>query len=78
MNELAAKYQTGLDAIALRFCIDSIDAFKVLSGAANKLHLSDNLKATQLELEESDIGILKEMAISPEQYWKERKQLVWN
>ncbi len=78
LQELAAKYQTGIDAIALRFCIDSIDVFKVLSGAANTSHLSDNLEATQFELEEKDIALMKKLAIAPEQHWKERKQLSWN
>lgn len=78
LQELAVKYKTGLDAIALRFCIDSIDPFKVLSGASNKSHLSDNLQATQFKLEGKDLSTLKDLAISPEQYWDERKQLTWN
>ena len=78
LQELAVKYNTGVDAIALRFCIDSIDAFKVLSGAANKVHLIENLKANQFRLDEIDIDNLKTMAIEPTQYWTERKQLGWN
>lgn len=78
LNDLAEKYGVGVDAIALRFCIDSIPVFKVLSGAANEQHLSDNLKATRFELEENEIEILKELKISPDNYWNERKQLGWN
>ncbi len=78
LNDLAEKYGVGVDAIALRFCIDSIPVFKVLSGAANEQHLSDNLKATQFELDENDVEILKELKVSPENYWNERKLLGWN
>lgn len=78
LQTLADKYSVGLDAIALRFCMDSIDVYKVLSGASNSVHLSDNLKVNQFELEESDIRKLKEFAIEPEEYWKERKELAWN
>jgi len=59
LQTLADKYSVGLDAIALRFCMDSIDVYKVLSGASNSVHLSDNLKVNQFELEESDIRKLK-------------------
>lgn len=78
LNDIAKKYRVGVDAIALRFCTDSIPVFKVLSGAANELHLSDNIKTTQFELEENDIEILKELKIAPSYYWNERRQLAWN
>lgn len=78
LNDLAEKYGVGVDAISLRFCMDSIPVFKVLSGAANDQHLSDNLKITQFELAENDIEILKELKYTPAQYWNERKQLGWN
>ncbi len=75
---LAKKYDVGIDAIALRFCIDSIAPYKVLSGAANELHLSENSKATHFKLEAKDIAALKEMSISSDTYWTERKLLAWN
>ncbi len=78
LTELAQTYQVGIDAIALRFCMDSIPAFKVLSGASKIEHLSDNLKAENFKLTAAQIQSLKELAIAPEQYWKERKQLSWN
>ena len=78
LNELAEKYGVGIDAIALRFCMDSIPVFKVLSGAANEQHLSGNLRVSQFELEENEIGILKKLRITPAKYWNERKQLGWN
>ncbi len=78
LQELAKKYDVGIDAIALNFCINSLPVYKVLSGAAIPSHLSDNLKADQIELSEKDLQSLKVLAISPEKYWKERKQLGWN
>jgi len=78
MSRLSEKYDVGIDAIALRFCIDSIPVYKVLSGATIKEHLDSNLKSNTFELEESDINLLKSMAITPDEYWTERKQLTWN
>lgn len=78
LKQLAQKYNVGIDAIALRFCVDSIPIYKVLSGAANEQHLSDNLKTDDFKLEEKEIASLRELSISPIQFWKERKQLDWN
>ena len=78
LEELAQKYEVGLDAIALRFCIDSIKPFKVLSGAANSLHLEQNMKADTFKLEAEDIERLKQFKVQPEAYWAERKRLGWN
>ncbi|NNF34959.1 MAG: aldo/keto reductase [Saprospiraceae bacterium] len=78
LGELAKKYDVGIDAIALRYCIDSIPSFIVLSGASLKAHLIDNLKAETFQLSEKDIGALKEFTIPPQQYWDERKKLKWN
>jgi len=81
LHSLANKYDVGIDAIALRFCIDSLlpfHPFKVLSGAATQQQLSENLKANQFQLTEQEIDILKGLAIEPTPYWQERKQLAWN
>lgn len=78
LTQLATKYSVGVDAIALRFCIDSIPSFVVLSGAATKGHLIDNLKALDFKLEQVEINTLKNLAVSREDYWSERKTLPWN
>ena len=78
LANLADKYNVGIDAIALRYCIDSIPSFKVLSGAAVKEHLMDNLKAETFQLTPHDVEALNELASSPQHYWDERKQLDWN
>ena len=78
LNQLSQKYNVGVDAIGLRFCMDSIPVFKVLSGAANQDHLSGNMKVVDFTLDDEDINLLKELSIEPSEYWNERKQLVWN
>ena len=75
---LANKYEVGVDAIALRFCIDTINPFMVLSGASEEFQLLENLKSNQFVLEEEDINLLKSFKLDPSSYWEERKQLNWN
>lgn len=75
---LAKKYDVGVDAIALRFCIDTINPFMVLSGASEENQLLENLKANQIELEQEDIELLKSFKLDPSAYWNERKELSWN
>ncbi len=78
LNRLAQKYEVGIDAIAMRFCMDSIPISIVLSGAANGQHLSSNAKSDGFELDASEVAALKELAVRPQQYWDERKKLSWN
>ena len=59
----------------MRFCIDSIMPYKVLSGAAKAFHLTENLKAEQFQLTEENLVLLKQFAITPSFSWKERKEL---
>ena len=75
---LAKKYNVGIDAIALRFCMDSIAPYQVLSGAANELHLAQNSKASHFKLADKDLAALTDMAVTPQSYWAERKLLAWN
>jgi len=75
---LATKYKVGVDAIALRFCIDTVNPFMVLSGASAAFQISENLKANQFEIEKQDIDLLKSFKVAPNDYWNERKKLSWN
>lgn len=78
LTQLAHKYKVGIDAIALRFCIDSIKPALVLSGAATIEQLKANLLAKAFTLTTSEIESLKSMQIEGETYWAERKKLAWN
>ncbi len=78
LGQLANKYNVGIDAIALRFCIDTVEPFKILSGASDKTQIIDNLKTITFQLEDEEIELLKSFHINSENYWSERKRLPWN
>lgn len=78
LNRIAEKHQVGIDAIALRFCTDTLHPFITLSGAENEEHLRQNFKAQDFILDDEDMMLLKEFKTAPEIYWKERSQLNWN
>lgn len=77
LEQMAHKYNVGVDAIALRFCIDSIQPFMVLSGAATSKQVEENLKVQHFSLEQDELATLKSYAIDSTSYWNERKQLAW-
>ena len=77
LESLSSKYDTSIDAIALRFCLDAINPIMVLSGASEKDHLASNLLAKNFQLTSEEIHQIKTIAIKPNSYWKERKQLPW-
>ncbi|MGI9550551.1 MAG: aldo/keto reductase [Aurantibacter sp.] len=78
LKTLSGKYGVNVDAIALRFCEDTLKPFKVLSGASNKQHLEDNLKMNQFELTKQELQSLEQFKVSSEFYWNERSALAWN
>ncbi len=69
LGQMADKYDVGIDAIALRFCMDALPSFAVLSGAATEQHLTENLKAREFHLTEHDTDTLKHFRIEPQEYW---------
>jgi aryl-alcohol dehydrogenase-like predicted oxidoreductase len=76
-EELARKYQVGVDAIALRFVIDSIRPYAVLSGAKTAWQLKENIKALTFSLTTDEIEQLHALHVNPVDYWNERKNLSW-
>ena len=78
LEHMAHKYTVGIDAIVLDFCAKTIHPFTVLSGASDTVQLQENLKANSIDLEESDIALLKSFKVAPAHYWSERKKLAWN
>lgn len=78
LDEMAKKYKVGIDAIALRFVIDSIQPTFVLSGASNMLQLTQNLRAMDFELSATDLDLLKSLGTASDLYWGERALLNWN
>ena len=77
LSKLASKYNVGIDAIALRFCIDSFTPYRVLSGVSEVAHLTTNLEAANIKLSISDLNQMKELSVLPSKYWLERKELDW-
>lgn len=78
LDQLATKYKVGFDAIAIRFCMDTLQPYSVLSGATEEGQLTANLAALSFELLPVEIAKLKDLAVQPELYWTERKALKWN
>ena len=78
LKQLSEKYNVGVDAIALRFVMDSLLPTYVLSGAANSKQLKDNLKALNFCLTPEEIQLFDALKVQPEAYWKERGLLDWN
>jgi aryl-alcohol dehydrogenase-like predicted oxidoreductase len=78
LRDLSKKYEVGPDAIALRFIMDSLQPQLVLSGAANTLQLSQNLKAANIKLDQNDLAKLSSLGINRDRYWKERSLLLWH
>nr|WP_284041224.1 aldo/keto reductase [Polaribacter sp. Z022] len=78
LEDLASKYNVGIDAIALKYGLQTIPNATVLSGASNTNQFSENLKANAFMLSDDDIELLSSFKVSPDFYWTERKQLQWN
>ena len=78
LESLANKYEVGVDAIALKFCEQTIAGSIILSGASNIKQLEENLKVDLFYLSENELGKLKTFQVDAQQYWQERKQLSWN
>ena len=78
LEKLALKYSIGVDAIALKYCGQTISKSTILSGASNSKQLKENLKVNSFSLSNEDLNILHSLKIDSEFYWNERKKLVWN
>ena len=78
LGHIAKKYHVGVDAVALRFCMDSLPVFKVLSGASSERQLEENLKVLGFSLDQNDLTLLSSLQVDPTYYWRERKNMSWN
>lgn len=78
MEQLAHKYQVGIDAVALQFCFSSIQPYAVLSGASVVDHLKSNLRTSDFTLTSLELHQLHTLKADSIQYWNERKLLIWN
>lgn len=78
LDAMSIKYHVGTDAVALRFVINNLEPTYLLSGAASKEQLQQNLKAQNFTLEKDELLLLQSLKIDPEKYWEERNRLSWN
>ncbi|WP_026776594.1 aldo/keto reductase [Polaribacter sp. Hel_I_88] len=78
LENLSKKYNVGIDAIALKFCEQTIPKSTILSGASNTKQLKENLKLNDFKLSNNDINLLTSFKTDAEHYWSERKNLAWN
>lgn len=78
LNRLSKKYNVGIDAIALRFVMESLQPTYVLSGASNSKQLKENLKALEFNFIEDELILLQSLNAPVQLYWEERAQLQWN
>ncbi|PWG06195.1 aldo/keto reductase [Polaribacter aquimarinus] len=78
LENLAQKHNVGVDAISLKYSLQTIANATVLSGASNTNQFSENLKANYFMLSDDDIELLSSFKVSPDFYWDERKKLEWN
>jgi aryl-alcohol dehydrogenase-like predicted oxidoreductase len=78
LGELAMRYHTTVDAIALALVLAQPWANVVLSGAARVEHLESNLAAARLLFDKPALTALAELRENPEEYWSYRAKLPWN
>jgi aryl-alcohol dehydrogenase-like predicted oxidoreductase len=78
LQELARRYSTTLDAIALAAALAQPWGHVVLSGAATLDHLRSNLAALDVPLDGAALTALGQLCEKPEEYWATRAGLAWN
>ncbi len=78
LSQLAQKYKVGVDAIALRFVIDTLNPTYVLSGASTIDQLKENYKALDFQLTKDEIEDLNKLKETSSTYWNERNKLAWH
>ncbi|MFK7811716.1 MAG: aldo/keto reductase [Maribacter sp.] len=75
---LSKKYNVGVDAINLQFCLAKLAGSLVLSGANKSEYLEQNLRANNFQLSSQEVAELTQFKVTPKMYWEERKRLTWN
>lgn len=78
LQMLSKRYKVGVDALALRYCIERLRPNILLSGASNSGQLDQNLKALSFCLNAKDLTLLDKEKANPISYWQERSRLDWS
>jgi aryl-alcohol dehydrogenase-like predicted oxidoreductase len=77
LDTVSREFNMSVDAIALKFIIDTLEPNLILSGAANPVELQSNTTCMNIELSPSVLERLKGLQIDSEYYWSERSCLPW-
>ncbi|MGY5353137.1 aldo/keto reductase [Wenyingzhuangia sp. IMCC45533] len=77
LAQIAQKYHVDIDAVALRFIIDTLHPYILLSGAFTKEQLASNRKCLDIKLNDEDLKQLQSLVENSTTYWGKRKQLKW-
>lgn len=77
LEQLSEEFKVGIDAIALRYVIDTISPNLVLSGASNLNQLHSNMDCLKIELPLEVLEKLSELSCNSSAYWTERSNLTW-
>ncbi|WP_421893833.1 aldo/keto reductase [Marinoscillum sp.] len=78
ISQIARRYQTTEDTIALAYILSKPFVSLVLSGAAVPAHLLSNVSGSEIELSPQDLNQLDGLRMKPAHYWEERAGLAWN
>jgi aryl-alcohol dehydrogenase-like predicted oxidoreductase len=78
LEEMAARFGVGVDAVALAAALARPWADVVLSGAATPEQLRSNLAALAVPWDDRAGEMAEGLAESPEDYWNTRARLPWN
>lgn len=78
LQQAAAERNTTVDALALAAVLAQPWADVVLSGAAQAAHLQANVAALRVVWDEALADSCRDLAETPEIYWRTRSRLAWN
>jgi aryl-alcohol dehydrogenase-like predicted oxidoreductase len=73
----AERLETTVDAIAIAAALAQPWANVVLSGATTVKQLESNLAARSIALPDDALGRLRDLAVVPDDYWRNRAKAVW-
>jgi aryl-alcohol dehydrogenase-like predicted oxidoreductase len=78
LNDLAARFDLSMDAVALAAALARPWADVVLSGAATLAQFASNLRSLDVAWDAQAESELPRLAEAPDTYWQTRSDLAWN
>lgn len=77
LTEIARRHGVPVDRLAVAFALAHPFVDVVLSGAATTDQLASHVAAADLELDDTDLAALADVAEAPDRYWSTRARLAW-